>query len=236
MLKLTIAIPVFNEAENIAKEIQELENKLQEEHIINIIYDFDEDNTLPIVLKEKEKYKTQINLIKNKYGRGALNAIKTGLESAETEYVIVTMADLSDPPDVMNNMVKCAEEKQSDIVCASRYMKGGKQIGGPFIKGLMSRCASLSLHYLTGIKTHDGTNSFKLYRTSFLKEQIIESNGGFELGLELVVKAHLSNKKIDEVPTVWTDRTNGKSNFKIIEWLPSYLKWYFKAFRRKSNG
>ena len=64
----------------------------------------------------------------------------------------------------------------------------------------------------------------------FLKQQKIESTGGFELGLELVVKAHLQGFKVMETPTVWTDRQAGKSNFKIIEWLPSYLKWYFMTF------
>jgi hypothetical protein len=111
-------------------------------------------------------------------------------------------------------------------------MKGGKQTGGPFIKGLMARFAGLSLHYLAKLPTHDATNSFKLYRTSFLKKQKIESTGGFELGMELVVKAYLQGYKIMETPTIWTDRQEGKSNFKIIEWLPSYLKWYFIAFKK----
>ena len=60
----------------------------------------------------------------------------------------------------------------------------------------------------------------------------IESNGGFELGIELVVKAYLKGYKICEVPTTWIDRVAGESNFKIIEWLPSYLKWYLKGMFR----
>lgn len=140
------------------------------------------------------------------------------------------MADLSDPPSVINAMVEKAQSENADIVCGSRYMKGGSQIGGGFIKTLMSRTAGLTLHFLAGIATHDATNSFKLYRKSFLEKMQIESQGGFELGLELVVKGHLKGYKICEVPTVWTDRVAGESNFKIIEWLPSYLKWYFLAF------
>jgi len=232
MSNLTIVIPVYNEGKNIAQAISRIEDEVKSEHLINVIYDFDEDTSIPVVEKEKNKYKTPINLIKNKYGKGVLNAIKTGLESAETEYVIVTMADLSDPPEVMNKMLEIASEKNADIVCGSRYMKGGKQIGGPFIKGLMSKYAGLSLYYLAKFPTHDATNSFKLYRTSFLKQQKIESIGGFELGLEMVVKAHLQGFKVLETPTVWTDRQAGKSNFKIIEWLPSYLKWYFMAFKK----
>jgi len=108
-----------------------------------------------------------------------------------TKYVVVTMADFSDPPAVINSMFIIAEEQNSDIVCASRYMKGGKQIGGPVIKGFMSRMAGLTLHIFADIPTHDATNSFKLYRTSFLRQLTIESKGGFELGIELVVKAYV---------------------------------------------
>ena len=236
MCRLTIVIPVYNEDENIVKELQELEKHVMHEHIINIIYDFDEDTTVPIVESVKSNFKNKINLIKNKYGRGVLNAIKTGLETATTDYVVVTMADLSDPPEVINKMLEKAQINSADIVCASRYMRGGRQIGGPLIKGLMSRFAGLTLHYFAKVPTHDATNSFKLYKKSFVQEQTIESNGGFELGLELVVKAYLQNKIISEVPTIWTDRQAGKSNFRIMKWLPSYLKWYFKGYTKWFHG
>ncbi len=236
MCRLTIVIPVYNEDENIVKELQELEKHVMHEHIINIIYDFDEDTTVPIVESVKSNFKNKINLIKNKYGRGVLNAIKTGLETATTDYVVVTMADLSDPPEVINKMLEKAQINSADIVCASRYMRGGRQIGGPLIKGLMSRFAGLTLHYFAKVPTHDATNSFKLYKKSFVQEQTIESNGGFELGLELVVKAYLQNKIISEVPTIWTDRQAGKSNFKIMQWLPSYLKWYFRGYTKWFHG
>lgn len=225
---ITIVIPVYNEGENIKTAVERIEKEVKVPFKINIIYDFDEDTTL-VPARE-----LNVNLIKNKYGRGVLNAIKTGLETAESEFVVVTMADLSDPPEVINEMVNSAEKYNSDIVCGSRYMPGGKQIGGPLIKGLMSRCAGLSLHYLAKLPVHDATNSFKLYRKSFLDTVEIESTGGFELGIELVVKAFKNGCKITEVPTTWHDRTAGESNFKLIEWLPKYLKWYFEAFKRKN--
>ncbi|MDR2593570.1 MAG: glycosyltransferase [Fibromonadaceae bacterium] len=235
MSNLTIAIPVYNEAENIRFAVEKIEKEVTVPHTIKIIYDTETDTTLPVVYELQKTYEN-IELVKNLYGRGVLGAIKTGLETSQTEYVVVTMADLSDPPQVINEMVKIAEEQNAHIVCASRYMKGGKQIGGPLLKGLMSRFAGLTLHYFAGISSHDATNSFKLYRTSFLKEQKIESTGGFELGLELVVKAHLQGKKISETPTTWTDRVAGKSNFKLRAWLPNYLKWYFTAFKCKKKG
>lgn len=237
MPELTIIIPVYNEDENIKAVLEKIEAEVEYPHMIKIIYDFEQDTTIPIVERERSNYTTQIELIKNKYGRGALNAIKTGLAEVTTEFAVVTMADLCDPPAVINTMFKKALDEGSDIVCASRYMKGGSQSGGGLIKPLMSKYACLSLYFLTGIPTHDATNSFKLYRKSLLDAVEIESNGGFELGLELVVKAYLNGYKITEVPTSWVDRIAGKSNFKLIEWLPSYLKWYLKAFtKKKSRG
>lgn len=55
----------------------------------------------------------------------------------------------------------------------------------------------------------------------------IESKGGFEIGMEITVKAYIAGYKITEVPTTWYDRTNGESNFKLWAWLPNYLHWYW---------
>jgi glycosyltransferase involved in cell wall biosynthesis len=225
MNELTIVIPVYNEAGNIKIAIGRIEEQVIVPHEISIVYDRDEDTTVPVVQKIKDNYKNPVNLVKNKYGRGVLNAIKTGMEEAKTEFVIVTMADLSDPPEVMNAMLAKAKEG-TDLVCGSRYMKGGKQIGGPFLKGLFSRIAGISLHWLTRIPTHDISNSFKMYRKSMLDTIEIESTGGFEIGMEITVKAYITGYRIAEVPTIWTDRTDGESNFKLWAWLPHYLHWY----------
>ena len=120
-----------------------------------------------------------------------------------------------------------------DLVCGSRYMKGGQLIGGPFFKQLMSRTSGLTLHYLRGVPTHDATNSFKLYDAAMVRELKVESVAGFELGLELTVKAFLNGYRIAEIPSVWRDRTAGTSRFRVLHWLPHYLKWYFHAFRRR---
>ena len=58
----------------------------------------------------------------------------------------------------------------------------------------------------------------------------IESTAGFELALELTVKATLQRRRVAEVPTTWRDRTAGQSNFKLRKWLPHYLHWYRVAF------
>jgi dolichol-phosphate mannosyltransferase len=110
-------------------------------------------------------------------------------------------------------------------------MKDGKQIGEPWFKKLLSRTAGMSLYYLAGIPTHDVTNSFKMYTKRVLNDFTIESNGGFELKMEIVIKAHLKGYKITEVPSIWRDRSAGESRFKLWQWLPKYLRWYRLALK-----
>ncbi|MBO7655042.1 MAG: glycosyltransferase [Kiritimatiellae bacterium] len=229
---VSIVIPVYNEGDNIRATLAALDAKVSVPARILLVYDTPEDTTLPAAEALTGQTRVPFELVRNRYGRGALNAIKTGLEAAEDELVVVTMADLCDPPEVINAMVEAAERCRADIVCASRYMKGGKQYGGPKLKGFLSRTAGLLLCWITRLPTHDPTNSFKLYRKSFLETVTIESTGGFELGIELVVKARAMGRTIVEVPTVWRDRVAGKSNFKLWKWLPNYLHWFFYAFRR----
>ena len=144
--------------------------------------------------------------------------------------VLISMADGSDEPHIVDRMVGLARDG-ADVVAASRYMRGGHQVGGPLLKRLMSRTAGLSLHWVAGVPTHDPTNNFKLYRRSFLDATPIESEAGFELALELTVKATLAGRRVAEVPTTWRDRTAGQSNFQLRKWLPHYLRWYLVALR-----
>ena len=124
----------------------------------------------------------------------------------------------------------------SHIVVGSRYMKGGRLIGGPWFKQLLSRLSGLTLCWFRGIPTHDATNAFKIYDRGMLSAIRIESKGGFELSLEITVKAFLAGYTITETPATWRDRTAGTSNFKLWQWLPHYLKWYFMAFQPKARS
>lgn len=222
---ISIVIPVYNEAENIKNTLNNLLPFVQIIQEIIIVYDFDTDTTVPVVKAIITEYPFSLRLVKNKYGRGALNAIKTGLSHVLAEAVVVVMADMSDDLRALPSMLEECK-KGADLVCGSRYMPGGQQIGGPFLKGLMSKTAGLSLYYLTQLPTRDITNSFKLYRTALLRSITIESTGGFELGMEITAKAFLQGAIIKEVPSVWTDRTAGESRFKLWSWLPHYIYWY----------
>ena len=226
---LQIVIPVYNEADNIANTLGEIAARVSTPHTVLVIYDFDDDNTLPAVRSYIGQHSsTNIRLVKNAFGPGVLNAIRTGLEHCSEGAVLVVMADTSDDLGIADAMFGRINEGY-DLVCGSRYMKGGRQIGGPLIKKMMTWTAGISLHLLTGIPTHDVSNSYKMYRVSMLKQFRIESRGGFELGMEILVKAFAAGYRITELPATWKTRCSGQSRFRIMQWLPSYLHWYWYA-------
>lgn len=231
--RLSIIMPVYNEGGVIGETVKRVHESVKTPFELLIVYDMDEDNTVPAVKKIQDKFRNA-KLVKNIFGRGALNAIKTGFAKAKGDAVCTMMADLTDDPHTLNEMMRQFDNGY-DIVSGSRYMPGGKQIGGPLLKQLMSRAAGISLHYLTGIPTFDPTNSFRLYSNKFLQKTKIESDGGFELGIELTVKAYFNGYKVGEVPTTWTYLSK-ESRFLLKKWLPKYLEWYFWAINKKLKG
>ena len=229
---LSLIVPVYNEKDSISPLLENIRRSIKIPISVEVVYDNESDNTLPVLHGIKNNFDFPINLVKNIYGVGALNAIKTGLHSFDADACVVIMADGSDDLNSINGMygLFC---QGFHIVCGSRYMKNGRQIGGPVFKKFLSKLAGKSLFYFTGLPTSDVTNSFKLYSKEVIKAIEIESAGGFEIGMEIVVKSYIMGFAISEVPTSWKDRYAGTSNFKLREWIPFYLKWYFKILFAK---
>jgi hypothetical protein len=168
----------------------------------------------------------------NTLGRGPANAIKFGIDASESDVVVVTMADGCDDASQIELLTRLVE-RGVVVASASRYARTGQQVGGPFVKGLMSKIAGLTLYYGARVGTRDATNSFKAYSSEFIRQVGIESDKGFEIGIELVAKARRHRRPVAEIPTIWLNRSFGVSNFKLTTWLPRYLKWYFYAFGPK---
>lgn len=229
---IAIIIPIYHEEKNVVPLLNNIGIKIKIPIKLYFIFDSEDDPTLDTINNNKDNYNFEIYLIKNQFGKGALNAIKTGLKNFKEQACIVIMADGSDDLSSINGMygLFC---QGFHIVCASRYMRNGSQIGGNFIKKSLSFFAGLSLYYLTSLPTHDATNSFKLYTKKVIDQISIESIGGFEIGIEILVKSHVLNLAITEVPTIWKDRYHGNSKFRLWHWLPYYIKWYFYLVIRK---
>jgi len=108
-------------------------------------------------------------------------------------------------------------------------MKGGMIQNCPFFKLMIVKIVSFTLFYFSNINIKDPTNGFRLFSKKILKNYKIESTKGFAYSLELLVKAKKDNSKIIEVPSIWIERNDRKSSFKIFKWSKDYLKWFFLA-------
>lgn len=228
-MSIDFVMPVWNEGENVARALDEIARKVQAPHRILVVYDLDTDTTLPVL---ERLARENVVAVKNPY-RGVLEAMKCGIARATADVVIVTMADLSDDVGAVDEMVRMIESGEADVVCPSRYMPGGRQIGGPLLKRTLSRLAGVSLYRLRGFPVRDVTNSFRAYRRSLLERITIESTAGFAMAMELTVKAWLMGAVIREVPSTWRDRSEGQSRFRLVAWLPQYLRWYLLALRSR---
>jgi len=229
-MKLSVVVPAHNEQENIAEVIHKIEASLKTEHELLVVNDHSTDSTPEIVLGLTRQY-PNLKLVSNPLEGGFANAIRTGFTNIKTDVVVPVMADLCDDLAKIDAMFKKVNEGY-DVVCGCRYIKGGSRLGGSRLKGFLSCLGGWSIHYLLGISTHDITNSFKMYRKKVIESIDIKA-GSFEISMEMVLKAYYGGFKITEVPTVWRERTRGKSNFKVFKLLPSYIKLYLWAIYKR---
>jgi dolichol-phosphate mannosyltransferase len=223
---LTVVIPVYNEGENIARWYEAAAPWLPAHTLVRVVYDREEDNTLPVV-HELASRGAPLHPLRNQ-GQGVLGALVTGLRSAIHGPILVSMADLSDDFSVLPVML-AAYRSGADVVVASRYIRGGRQIGGPWLKGQLSRWGGVSLRWLAGFPVSDATNNYRLYDAELLRGITIESTGGFEVAFEITLKAWKQGARIAEIPATWRDRTVGVSRFALWKWLPRYGKLWAEA-------
>lgn len=226
--RVSVVVPAYEEGEQIVACLVRILESVALPCEVLVVVDAPGDSTVPFV-EDVARTDSRARVVVNDYGRGPANAIRYGIDAACAPVVVVTMADGSDDPRQIDDLTRLVE-RGVVVAAASRYMPGGQQVGGPLLKSAMSRVAGRSLHLLARVGTRDATNSFKAYRTDFVREVGIDSRAGFEIGLELTAKAKRLGRPVAEIPTIWLERQEGLSNFKVVGWIPQYLRWYRLAF------
>jgi glycosyltransferase involved in cell wall biosynthesis len=226
--RFSVVVPVYNEGDRIIGFLDQLLPALPEACEVLLVHDRPEDATVAPAQAYAQRDPRVVPTL-NTYGPGPAMAIRYGVDQAASEVVVVTMADASDDPHQVP-VLAAMVEGGAVIAAGSRYCRGGRQHGGPLLKGTLSRMAGLSLGVFARVGTHDATSNFKAYSKTFMHDVGIESTNGFELALEMVAKARRLRLPVAEVGTEWHDRTGGQSNFKLFKWLPGYLHWYLFAY------
>jgi dolichol-phosphate mannosyltransferase len=206
-----------------------LESFRREVHVpyrVLICYDFDGDTTVK-ALKPLSREEYHFELIKNN-GRGVLDAIRSGLWQTTAPFVLIFPADDDYNAPRINAMLEKAQSGD-DIVCASRFIPGGCMKGCPWLKAFLVRTTAFCMYYIARVPSHDATNGLRLFSRRVIDQIPIESQAGFALSIELLVKCHRLGWPIGEVPFSWHERKAGKSRFRTLRWIPAYSRWVFFA-------
>ena len=177
------------------------------------------------IIEKNFSQNSQIVFIKN-FSKGFNNALISGFKDSKAEAILVFMADDHTNHGMINSCYSKFKEGYH-VVCPSRFIKGGKMVGNPLLKSLLTKMASFFLFNFTTFPIKDPTNSFRLFSKELINKVKIESNKGFTLSLELTAKAHRLGYKIIEIPSTWIERDTGKSRFKLFTFILPYTKWLF---------
>lgn len=230
---LDIVIPVYNEGSNIVSVLRALADAVKTPARVLICYDMPEDDTLPAIRANPDAHRgLPVDFVRNP-GRGAHAAVMAGFAASTAPLVVVYPADDDFNTGIVDRMVELARpdrDTRCDIVCASRFMPGGTMQGCPWLKAVLVRMAAFTLHHVARLPTHDATSGFRLFSRRVVERIAVESGQGFCYSIELLVKVHRLGWRIGEVPALWFERKHGASRFRVLKWLPAYLRWYGYAF------
>lgn len=229
MAFLDIIIPVYNEGATIVPTLMALAREVKTPFRVLICYDLKSDDTLPAIRRNEDRIpNVPIEFVQNS-GRGAHQAVMTGLAASSAPFVLIYPADDDYNAGILDCMVTEATSG-CDVVCASRFMRGGGMTGCPWLKAILVRCAGFTLYHFARVPTRDASNGFRLFSRRVIETIPIESKHGFCYSIELLLKAHRRGWRIGEVPAKWIERKHGVSRFRVVRWLPAYLRWYLYAF------
>ena len=226
--KLSILIPVFNEANTIYSILEKIKytqllNNIEREIII--VNDCSTDNTLSIIHKYKEKNEElDIKLFSLEYNQGKGAAIHQAIKHACGEFIIIQDADLEYDPNDYNTLLKPVISASADVVYGSRFIGGNPHrvlfywhsIGNKFLTSLSN--------LLTNLNLTDMETCYKLVKTEIAQSlNLKEKRFGFEP--ELTAKlSRVKNIRFYEVGISYYGRTYEEG--KKIGWKDGFRAIY----------
>ena len=228
---ISILLPVRNEGINLRMMVKLLKAVVEVPHELLIVHDTPADDSVPVI-EEMQNQHANLRLVHNQNGRGVVNAIRTGVEAAVGDYILLFAADEVGPLLAIEDMLALMGEG-CDLVSCSRYAHGGRRLGGSRIGGGLSRLANRLFHRFGGCVLTDATAGIKLFRRRLFFDLDLEANPvGWAVTFEMAMKAQLAGWKLGEVPVISIDRLyGGHSTFRLGPWTNEYLRWFVWGWR-----
>ncbi len=231
---LTIIVPTLNEVDNVQPLVDALDAVLRDVDWSVIFVDDDsEDGTYDLV-RTIGSDRRHVHAIRRVGRRGLSSACIEGMTSVTSKYVAVLDADLQHDEHLLRPMLALMEQGGTDLVVASRFLRGGSV--GPLSKrrAFMSRTANLLSAKLCGVTLSDPMSGFFMMRRSLFHEVYSRLSGhGTKILLDIITAAPRP-LSCAELPLRFRERLNGRSK------LDAQVIWEFlyllaqKSMRRCS--
>jgi len=231
----SIILPTYNERENLPLVfylIHETFASINKPVDVVIVDDSSPDNTLGVALSLQTAYPNKIQIVSRKGKLGLGSAYLAGLQVAKGDKIIFMDADLSHHPKFIVPMMQLMDNNSDvDIVCGTRYRKGGGVAGWDLKRKLTSRGANFLATFLLNPGPSDLTGSFRLYQRKALEQVLPQVRSkGYAFQMEILVLAKAHGLKFAEVPITFVDRIYGESKLganEIILYLKGLLYLFF---------
>ena len=223
---VSVIVPTRNEAENIAMLVAQIVANAVPFHEILFVDAESTDGTRDVIRSLSGNH--PIRLIEQDQAEpGLAAAIMLGAKAAEGELLLVMDADLSHPPERINDLLAPLLAGAADMVIGSRYTTGGSTPGWPFWRRLLSRAGAALAYPLTGV--HDSMSGFFAIARSRLLE-VAPPAIGFKIAFEAIVLAG-STLRVREIPVEFRDRARGQSKMSFGIALRFFSRWLIAVFR-----
>ena len=204
-----MVVPTYNERENVLQLLDGLRRSLDGCYTFQIILvdDNSPDGTAEAV-RRAANGDSAISLIVRPAKMGLASALVDGFKMAKGEYLVMMDGDLSHRPEDLPGLIDCLAE--SDIVVGSRYVSGGRTVGWPIHRRIMSRLAATAARVWLRIGVRDVTSGFAAFRRQSVEPLLPSlSATGFKLLVEILARSR--NAKVAEHPIVFVNRRRGSS-------------------------
>jgi dolichol-phosphate mannosyltransferase len=211
-----VIIPTYNEIENISAIIRKVFS-LNGHVKILIVDDGSPDGTANVVKELKSsEFPDRLYLIERQGKLGLGTAYITGFKFALAngyDFVIEMDADFSHNPLDLPKLFNACADRGADVALGSRYKNGVNVVNWPMNRVLMSYFASKYVQFITGLPLNDATAGFVCYKKEVLQSLNLDKIKfiGYAFQIEMKFKSWKKGFKIEEVPIVFTDRTQGES-------------------------
>jgi dolichol-phosphate mannosyltransferase len=212
-MQLTIIIPTYNEAGNIADFLSEL-TRVAPDAKIMVVDDNSPDGTGTIVQGIMLK-NPQVSLLhrekKEGLGKAYLHAFTEALKNEATESILMMDADFSHDPEYIVGMREALID--ADLVIGSRYCKGGATEGWEGWRKALSKYGNLYAGLVTQMPIRDTTAGFCMIRASLLRKLDRNKLGssGYAFQIELKYRLFQAGARIREIPILFKNRREGES-------------------------